>query len=255
MAVQAVLERYISFCSANLEKNSRALAFLKRNGISERFIFENFQIGYSSGNIEELIGGNDDLAQRLANIGIIRNGKEVFKNRLIIPIFDDNKTPVNIAAYSIHPQSKNKLLFLNDSGIFNQSYLKNATEILLTESPLEALVLIGHDYPNVTFISGNDQKYAKFIRENGIKRVVFTFEGGARLFHELSNNGVATRRAVVEFEKHQAGNAKEYLQSLLADESTGGDDGGNGTVEEIENGFLFQFPHRVLPVSVRNRVF
>jgi len=243
MAVQAVLERYISFCSANLEKNSRALAFLKRNGISERFIFENFQIGYSSGNIEELIGGNDELAQRLANIGIIRNGKEVFKNRLIIPIFDDNKTPVNIAAYSIHPQSKNKLLFLNDSGIFNQSYLKNATEILLTENPLEALVLIAHDYPNVTFISGNDQKYAKFIRENGIKRVVFTFEGGARLFHELSNNGVATRRAVVEFEKHQAGNAKEYLQSLLADESTGGDDGGNGTVEEIENGFLFQFPH------------
>ena len=241
MAVQAVLERYISFCNAQLEKNDRALAFLKRHGVSERFIFDSLQIGYSDGNIEELIGGNDELNQRLTKIGIVKNGKEVYKSRLIIPIFDDNKATVNFAAYSIHPQSKNKFLFLNDSGIFNQSALKNAAEILLTDSPLEALVLIEHGYSNVTFISGNDQKYVKFIRENGIKNVVFTFEGEARLFHELSSNGIAARRTVVDFEKLQAGDAKEYLQSLLADESAGRD--GDGTVEEIENGFLFQFPH------------
>jgi hypothetical protein len=243
MAVQAVLERYISFCNANLEKNKRALAYLKRHGISEGFIFENLQIGYSSGNIEELIGGNSDLDQRLAKIGIVKNGKEIFKNRLIIPIFDDNKAPVNFASYSIHPQSKNKLLFLNESGIFNQSVLKNSTEILLTENPIEALALVEYGHTNATFISGDNQKYTRFIRDHRIKRVVFTFEGGVRLFHELSNNDIATRRAVVDFDQLQARDAKEYLQGLLVGESVGGNDGEKGSVEEIENGFLFQFPH------------
>ena len=243
MAVQAVLERYISFCNANLEKSKRALAFLKRHGISEGFISENLQIGYSVGNIEELIGGNSELDQLLAKIGVVKNGKEIFKNRLIVPIFDDNKAPVSFAAYSIHPQSKNKLLFLNESGIFNQGYLKQASEILLTENPMEALGLIGHGHTNVTFISGDDQKYVRFIGENGIKRVVFTFEGGARLFHELSNNGIAARRSVIDVERLQAGNASEYLQNLFAGESADGNDGDEGTVEEIENGFLFQFPH------------
>ena len=243
MANQAILERYISFCNANLGKEKRALAFLRRNGITGEFIFENYQIGYSTGNIGELVVGNDDLSQWLENVSIVRNGKEIFKNRLIIPIVDDNKIPVNIAAYSIHPQTKNKLLFLNDSGIFNQDFLQNGSEILLTENPIEALQLIQHDYSNVTFISGNDQKYVKFIQDNGIRRVVFTFEGGARLFHELSNNGISSKRAVIGFERLQSGNAKEYLESLLADESGSGDEGGSGSVKEIENGFLFQFPH------------
>ena len=243
MTGNAVLERYISFCSSNLEKNERALAFLRRHGLSERFIFENFQIGYSIGNIEELVSGNDDLNQRLAAIGVVRNGKEIFKNRLIIPIVDGNKVPVNIAAYSIHPQTKNKLLFLSDSGIFNQSFLQNADEILFTETPLDALLLIQQDYPNVTFMSGSDQKYVKFIQDHGTKSVVFTFEGGARLFYELSKNGISTRRAVVDFERLQSGNAKEYLESLLSEEPTDEGESGSDTIQEIENGFLFQFPH------------
>lgn len=155
----------------------------------------------------KLIDDIDELNQRLENIGIVRSGKELFHNRLNIPIFDDNKAPVHFAAYSIHPQSKRKLLFLNDSGIFNQGFLKNADEILLTENPIEALQLIRQDYPNVTFISGKDQKYVKFIRENGIKRVVFTIERGARLLHELSNNGVSAKRADMTMKR--AGNAKQ----------------------------------------------
>ncbi len=243
MTGNAVLERYISFCSSNLEKNDRALAWLKRHGISEGFIFENFQIGFSSGNILELTGGNEDLNQRLTNLGIVRNGKEVFKNRLIIPIVDGNKVPVNIAACSIHPQAKNKLLFLNDTGIFNQSFLQNVDEIVLAESPVGALLLIQHDCPNTAFVSGDDQKYVKFVQDHGITSVVFTFEGGARLFYELSKNGVSTRRAVVDFERLQSGNAKEYLESLFSGEATEADEGSSDAIQEIENGFLFKFPH------------
>ena len=82
MTGNAILERYISFCSSDLEKNERALAWLKRHGVSERFIFENFRIGFCSGNVMELAGENEDLNQRLTNLGIVRNGKEIFKNRL-----------------------------------------------------------------------------------------------------------------------------------------------------------------------------
>ena len=243
MTGNAVLERYISFCSSNLEKNERASAWLKRHGVFEGFVFENFQIGFSSGNIMELAGGNDDLNQRLADLGIVRNGKEVFKNRLIIPIVDGNKAPVNIAACSIHPQTKNKLLFLNDTGIFNQSFLQNVDEIVLAETPVGALLLIQNDLPNTTFVSGDDQKYVKFVQDHGITSVVFTFEGGARLLYELSKNGVSTRRAVVDFERLQSGNAKEYLESLFSEEAAGSSEDSSDTIQEIENGFLFKFPH------------
>jgi hypothetical protein len=243
MTGSAVLERYISYCSSNLEKNERAFAWLKRHGISEGFIFENFQIGFSTGNIVELAGGNDDLNERLADLGVVRNGKEIFKNRLIIPIVDGNKVPVNIAAYSIHPQTKNKLLFLNDTGIFNQSFLQNVGEIVLTETPVGALLLIQNDCPDATFISGDDQKYVKFVQDHGITSVVFTFEGGARLLYELSKNGVSTRRAVVDFERLQSGNAKEYLENVFSEEAASSSENSSDTIQEIENGFLFKFPH------------
>ena len=76
MAGQAVLEQYISFCNSKFEKNKRALAFEKRHGIVEQFIYENLQFGFSAGNTEELIGGNKDLNQRLQNIDIVKGGKE-----------------------------------------------------------------------------------------------------------------------------------------------------------------------------------
>ena len=51
---------------------------------------------------------------------------------MTIPIFDTNRSIVNIVGYNIYHKTKNKLICLNDSAIFNQTYLRNAKEIILS---------------------------------------------------------------------------------------------------------------------------
>ncbi len=242
MSIQAILEKYVSICNGNLIKNNRVLAILKKHGIYENYIFENFCIGYANGELIDLIGKNEELKKKLAEIGIIIKDKEIFKNYLPVPIYDENKAVINIVGYNIYPQSKNKFIYLNDSGIFNQSFLRNTREIILTESPLEALLLIQNDYPNTTFLFGDDSKYVKFINEHRIKRVIFTFEGKMKLFYELSKNGVSTR-VFIDFHKIKNAGAKEYLEKIFSGKGNREDIQSSDLIQEIENGFLFQFPH------------
>jgi len=241
MTNQEILERYISLCQSNLEKNSRMLSLLRKNGIRERFIFANFRLGYSSGSLSEVVGEDKESTVRLKALGILRNGKERLQHRLIIPIEDENKVVVNLVTISLHPQSKHRVIVLNEEGIFNQPFLGKTTEIFCTEDPLEALLLIQQEFPNTTFLFGSDEKYASFMAACRIRTVVFTFDGRARLFYELTRSGISAKRVQLDREKIRGKTGKEYLQKVLAskESSKPSDDG----IQEIENGFLFQFPH------------
>jgi len=103
--------------------------------------------------------------------------------------------------------------------------------------------LIQNDNPNTTFIFGDDSKYVKFINEHKIKRAIFTFEGKMRLFYELSKNGVSTKRVFIDFHKIKNAGAKEYLEKIFSGKGNREDTQSSDLIQEIENGFLFQFPH------------
>ncbi len=244
MNAKSILERYVALCSNNLKDNVRVLSILKNQDIYEDYIFENFMLGYSDGRILETISKNDGLVSLFEKAGIITNRKEVLKSCITIPVFNEEKEIVNIAGYNIHQRSKNKLVTLNKSGIFNKPFLSKAKEIILTENPLETLLLIQNDFPAATFLFGDDSKYVSFINEHGIKRAVFTFEGKMRLFYELSKNGVSAKRVTVDFNKARKAVAKEYLETVLSGKSLNEDDKETSDIiQEIENGLLFKFPH------------
>ena len=67
------LKKYIDLCCSNLKENKRILALLKSLGIYENYILDNFNIGYSNGNLPEIIGDNKELKSFFVNIGIIKN--------------------------------------------------------------------------------------------------------------------------------------------------------------------------------------
>jgi len=238
-----ILERYILICCNNIKGNPRVLNLLRKYGIFEPFIFENFCLGYSGGGLLESVGDNVPLKQHLEKIGILKNEKELFKSCMTIPIYDENKAVVNIIGYPIYANSKKRIIILNDSGIFNQPFLKNVKEIIFTENPLEALFLIQSDYSNTTFLFGGNSKYTRFINENRIKETIFTFDGKMRLFYELSKNGVSTKRAVIDFQKAKKNGSKEYLHKILSGKDYSRSENTADIIQEIENGFLFQFPH------------
>jgi len=206
-------------------------------------MFENFFIGYSDDNLIDVIGENTKTAAKLAEIGILKNGKELFKSCITFPIYDESNAIVSITGYPIYANSKKRIITLNDSGIFNQPFLKNVNEILLTENPLEALLLIQSDYPNTTFLFGSDSKYIRFINEHRIKKAIFTFDGKMRLFYELSKDGVSAKRVLIDFQKAKKNGSKEYLDKILSGKDNSKIENTVDIIQEIENGFLFQFPH------------
>ena len=155
MNTQTLLERYLEQCQNVLKENSRVLGFLKKQSIYEPYIFDNFSLGYADGLLLDLIGENKELLLSCEKLGLIHNGKEYFRNTLVIPIYDENKVIVNLVGYNIHPQSKNRMIFLNESGIFNGAFISNTRELIFTSSPIESLFLIQHDSPNTTFLFGD----------------------------------------------------------------------------------------------------
>ena len=86
MNQQEYLQKYIDLCNDNLKENKRVLSILNNQGIYEKYIFDNFNIGYSNDSLVELIGDNEDLLTFFHKEGILKNNKEVYSNHLVIPI-------------------------------------------------------------------------------------------------------------------------------------------------------------------------
>jgi hypothetical protein len=242
MTNQEILALYIKHYEKQQAFSKRVVTLLDSSGLRETYIFSNFHLGYSDGSVIQLIESNPELMERCEKIGLISNGKDTFTNHLLVPIFDSNKAVMNIAGYNPYPQSKNKVIYLNTEGIFNQGYLSHQEEAIFTETPLEALLLIQSGYANSTFLMPDDAKYLAFITENNIRKVVFTNDGKARLFYDLTSKGISTKRIPVDFSRLSNGSAKSYLDEIfltkpvLEQETT-------DTIRQIERGFLFQFPH------------
>ncbi len=53
-------------------------------------------MGYATGSLAELVDGNDALKQQLVELKLLKDDREVFRGRLVIPLFDEQKTLVNV---------------------------------------------------------------------------------------------------------------------------------------------------------------
>ncbi len=64
-----------------------------------------------------------------------------------------------------------------------------------------------------------------------------------RLFYELIKSGVSVKRIFIDSEKVKNTGSKRYLQKLFSVSDCDENDRSSDIIQEIENGFLFQFPH------------
>ena len=233
-----ILQRYIDLYNNKLKGNKKILNLLKDQGISEGFIIENFNLGFPDGSLLDSIGNNKELLEKFTELGIIKNNKEVYLNHLIIPIYED-KGIENIIFYNLASNSANNVSYLFDKGIFNNAFLRNTKEIVLTESPIDTLILLQNNFPNTTFLYGDNSKFIRFAEEFKIKKSFFTMDGHARLFFSFSSNGISSKRIITDF-KHFNSN---FFRENLSGNTIENQDNSSDVIREIENGFLFTFPH------------
>lgn len=243
MTHAAVLEKYVSICGEALAENRRALSFLRKQGITERFVFESFSLGYSDGKLAERIGENEELREAAAALGLLKGQTEVLKHCIVVPVLDENRAIVNLVGVPIHPRRREQELALTGEGVFNAPFLQNCEEVIVCETPLQALLLVEHGIENVTFPGGEDRTLQAFVGKHGIKTAVFTFEGKERLFYELTKAGVSCRRVQPDFAALRDGENRESAAEMLSGSAHGeGEAESEDTIVEIESGFLFRFP-------------
>ena len=168
MNTRELFRRYVELCMKSFEKNNRVKSMLVNMGLSDSEILEGFSIGYADGSIAELIDNQTDLQEHFARVGILSGANETLRCRVVIPIFDVAGGMVNLVGYSPWPNAKQRISFLNPEGIFNAPRLQHEKSIVLTDDPIHALVLIRHGVANTTFVFGDDAKYVKFCRDNGM---------------------------------------------------------------------------------------
>ena len=242
MTTHDTFASYIEHCRKTLEHHERAQRFLTNRGIAEPFVIESYFLGYSDGSVEGFAKENEQVLKELERVGLLHNGTDIFRGCIIIPIYDENKEPINVVGYSISPQKQKRLISLQPHGIFNAPFLSKSAELVLTNNPTHALALIAAGIPNTTFVFGDEKKYGQFCRDHGIRTVLFTYDGSAKLFYELTASGISAHRAVLDIdqilkEAPSSDQLKELIKDAMSEEAQ---QVSEDAIQQIEHGFLFR---------------
>ena len=167
-----ILSDAISICENNLKINNidckNALKYLESRNLSNKII-KDFHIGFNvaSNNITDQLLSKYSL-QDLIKVGIVKeqeNGyKDIFSQRIMIPIFDENGYPVGFGARVLDNDTKPKYINTNSTSLFNKSnllfnyhnakYVARNDEIIIVEGYMDVISSKAIGFDNVVGTMG-----------------------------------------------------------------------------------------------------
>lgn len=159
---QALLEKAASFYRAELDESEEGLAFLKKHQLADSHLLEQYNIGYCSGRLAEVLPSrkhDPKLYNSLIKAGILKNdGSEILKGYITIPLYDADGGIVGVAG--IDPASgKQKLIGEHPIRIWNARALVAHAEVFLATHILDGLALIAAGIPNAVALVGTPTLY------------------------------------------------------------------------------------------------
>ena len=179
-----ILKDAITICENNLKLNNidskNSLEYLKSRNLSDKVINE-FHIGFNlaSNNITDELLTKYSL-QDLIEVGIVKeqeNGyKDIFSQRIMIPIFDANGYPVGFGARVLDNNTKPKYINTSATPLFNKSNLlfnyhkaKNYArddEIIILEGYMDVISskAMGFDNTVATMGTALTQEHIKLLK-------------------------------------------------------------------------------------------
>jgi len=157
---QKLLARVISYYQHTLSQDRRTVAILKtRWGIGKIQTLKDFGAGFSDGSLVDTLpvvnpaskGEDHDTLAALKQIGILDGkGRDVFSGCVILPLEDSAGALVNLYGHKISAGKGKKEFFLDaaDCGLANRQAARRSTQIILTTSIKEALILYDQGFTN-----------------------------------------------------------------------------------------------------------
>ena len=187
---QAQLNRVIDYYHETLKNSPEALVYLDKRGLNDPALIERFKLGFANRTLAYRLPEKDRKAGasvrgQLQRVGIIRSsGHEHFNGSIVVPVFDEMGNVLEIYGRKVTRNLRKgtpQHLYLPGphQGVFNLEALKNAKEIILCESLIDALTFWAAGYHNVTAsygISGFTDDHLKAFKHHETERVLIAYD-------------------------------------------------------------------------------
>jgi DNA primase len=223
------LEKAADYYHKSLLKNEKAIAYLRERGITPEAI-RVFRVGFADGSLKDKISA--DGKANLESLGLLNErGNETLFGSVVFPLLDAG-TNQTVGLYARHIEKKQHLYLSGKRrGLFNPAGAKEAGEIVLTESVIDALALWSIGIRNVSCsygVNGLTDEISAHLSESRIKKVTLMLdaddtgrEAAPKFTEKLSAIGIESR--VIELPAKDAsefvasGGTLEEVQSLLSE--------------------------------------
>jgi len=200
-------------------ETAQARSYLEGRGIKSPELMRRFKIGFADGSIFSMVSNGQK--GKLKGLGILTEaGRELFAGSLTFPITDEAGHSVGLYGRSIDDGSRLKHRYLpgRHQGVFNRRASKAFSEIILTESIIDALSLIALGLENVQAcygVNGFTEEHLQTLLEDRVRTVIVAFdndEPGRKASEALAPRLVAEGFSV----KRISPAAKDWNEDLLA---------------------------------------
>ncbi|NOY69849.1 MAG: toprim domain-containing protein, partial [Deltaproteobacteria bacterium] len=178
--IQQLLDRVISIYENNLENTGKKVLYDR--GIADAGLFGRHRIGYCNGKLKEILPQTGPIIEELGRIGILNSrGGEHFSGCLVFPVFDLDGNIVTIYGRFFH-QATRRHVFLphRSTGCWNIWIIKSCSDIILTESIMDALSIETAGYSNVISIQGTNglsNADIGMFKAHGVSRITLLLDG------------------------------------------------------------------------------
>jgi len=216
-------------------ESEKAQKYLQNRGITKPEIYEEFKLGFCDGGFVKGLEETQEFEKikALYEAGIIlENGKERFLNCVVFPIFKpENETEV-ASFYGRHTSVGGSATHFYlpgpRDGIFNLATLKTrhstklATELVITESIIDALSFVEHGIENVLALYGTNgftKTHEEFVRKLQPQKIILALDGdeaGLKASAELRQKLTDFKIEIVKFPENQ--DANEYFMNHTKDD-------------------------------------
>ncbi len=223
----------VRYYHATLLGTPKALAYLDRRGLLAPELLAHFELGYSDGTLcrrmpPRMSKPGQRFRARVIELGVMRKGtgQEHMHGRVVVPTRDESGLVVGLYGRtihtSLHSDTTPKHLYLAGPrrGVLNWRSFLEHKEVILCESPLDAMTFWAAGFVNVTSswgAHGFTEDHLDAFRRHGTRRVLIAYDrdeggekGAAKVAEQLLASGIECFRVLFP----RGMDANEYAQKV-----------------------------------------
>jgi hypothetical protein len=178
-----LLTRVAAFYHRTLMEAPEELARLKQAfGVRDTSLFKTFQVGLANGSLLDVLPTDAQSVAELKALGVLTaDGAEYFRGCIVFPLVNTDGVVVNLCGRRQNARQGDELYLSGErQGLWNPNACRRSTDLVLTESVLDAFIALDHGItqsmpcPGVTGLS---EEQLAHLAHCGVARIALVAGG------------------------------------------------------------------------------